>query len=273
MSLSERAGIGLLVSQENLVPLNQTGSSALALSRIDEVTVENTDGPGIVVHRVALVEASGRPFIERSIPILESRVSGSSSVGAFFVDSAVDLVASQISGAAGAGIWGAGYAGAMVNNVIEDVDAGEFGGFSIGYGMLVSRSPSRPELFSRIAEARLISNSIRGSAECAAVVAGNCEVNATMLFDADDINDNGLTGDAGLVVAGAVDEACLAMVEGTRNDAVQAEVCEEQPCPEPLGPRVPDLDDGVVVGASCDGGMMNADEVCNGLDDDCDDRG
>ena len=44
---------------------------------------------------------------------------------------------------------------------------------------------------------------------------------------------------------GEVDEACLDMVEGT-NDEVQAELCEEQPCPDPVGPPVPDLDDGVV---------------------------
>ena len=97
--------MGLLISQWSLAPISEVGCSALGLSRVRGATITNSAGPGLFVRRAALVEQGGRPFLERGVPVLNSRIEDSQGPGVLVVDSTLDLINTTISRSAGVGFW------------------------------------------------------------------------------------------------------------------------------------------------------------------------
>ena len=77
----------------------------------------------------------------------------------------------------------------------------------------LGESSQRRELFSRLGFATVLNNGVSGSAGYAAVLSGACGVRARMLFNEDQVQENGPDGALGITVDGAVQENCVEMVE------------------------------------------------------------
>ena len=135
---NEAPAVGILVNQGNSVESFQQGSSVVALSRIENVRVSNTDGVGILLNQVALRDSRTQPESARPLPILNSRITGSKGIGVLGWNSAVDLVSNAVSGSKGAGVLGVGMFGILALNEITDTSLAEIAGETVADGIVLS---------------------------------------------------------------------------------------------------------------------------------------
>lgn len=131
--------IGVLLFQRGRRRIDTVGASVVALSELDGVRVDGSEGVGAqVVRTVISIPFDEGEAVWDSRPTLTNfDVSNSGSVGMVALETGLHLEGARISGSAGAGLWLAGSVTTGSDLEILDTALGMVGGSEAGDGMLI----------------------------------------------------------------------------------------------------------------------------------------
>jgi hypothetical protein len=187
----------ILVSQREVIPIEDPGSSVVALSELHDLEVHDNAGDAVALLRACLhTRQAGQPapFPNHRMLVSEGTIAHNLGRGVIAVEGTVDVRRLVITANRGIGLWAVGAFATVQDTTIEDTVAGHQIGrgteFDAGYGLVLQGSDRWSNYSGNALD--VAGNSIRGSANAGVVlVLDMAGIGGNVLFDEALVTNNG----------------------------------------------------------------------------------